>query len=393
MSKTIYVFQASSLYREFRERRMKFGVNLTHVTQDGVSIHKVDFISNHFGCLLPEDQKVIDNIQFPYIIFLPEGNGQFDEVLIILNGLNESEYRKFFPWAASLAASGIPTIVFPIAFLINRRPRTWFVPDEVEKKLVRRRNMVGNSTSTPYNVVLSERLEEHPERFFLAGLETHDDLIDLVDSLHNGHYSVWREDKAFSPFTKGTRAHFLGYSLGGYLSLILFMGMGNNSILSQSKLIIFSSGAAINYDDPDLNANPISPIILDRNASERLIGFYKRGESFPFMEKEEALLFKAVFLSDRSIIDSKLEGLKERIVIIGSENDRVIPIKGMEKNLGWIDERLKLGIHEYPFNVQSLEQPNLEREMSRSYDVAKEYQEGFKRFIDCVISAIRTNQR
>jgi hypothetical protein len=61
----------------------------------------------------------------------------------------------------------------------------------------------------------------------------------------------------------------------------------------------------------------------------------------------------------------------------------------MGKNLGWVDENLKLGIHEYPFNVQSHDQPNLEREMSRSYDIAKEFQEGFRIFIDCVISAIR----
>ncbi|HEY7535928.1 MAG TPA: DUF6051 family protein, partial [Thermodesulfobacteriota bacterium] len=148
---------------------MKFGVNLPHVTQDGVSIYKVDFISNNFECLLPQDQMVIDNIQFPYIVFLPEGDRHFDDVLIILNGLNESEYRKFFPWAASLAVSGIPTIIFPIAFLINRRPRKWFIPNEVERKLVKRKNIPGNGISTPYNVILSERLEEHPERFFLAG--------------------------------------------------------------------------------------------------------------------------------------------------------------------------------------------------------------------------------
>src|SRR3990172_10105682 len=137
MSKIQYIFQAGSLYREFRERRMRFGVNLPQVTQDGVSIHKVDFISNNFGCLLPDDQKVIENIRFPYIMFLPEGNKQFDEVIIILNGLNESEYRKFFPWAASFAASGIPTIIFPIAFLINRRPKGWFIPEEVGEKIGR----------------------------------------------------------------------------------------------------------------------------------------------------------------------------------------------------------------------------------------------------------------
>jgi len=388
MSKIQYIFQAGSLYREFRERRMRFGVNLPQLTQDGVSIHKVDFVSNNYSCLLREDQDVVDNIQFPYMLFLPEGNKQFDEVIIILNGLNESEYRKFFPWAASFAASGIPTIIFPIAFLINRRPKGWFIPEEVGKKLSVRRNLEGNSTCTSYNVILSERLHEHPERFFLAGLQTYNDMIDLVNTLYCGEYRVWREDRTFSPFTKGTRVHFLGYSLGGYLALILFLGVGDNPILSQGKLIIFCSGAAINSHDPDLNANPISPLILDRNASERLIEFYKQGKNFPHMEKVEALMFKAVFLSDQSILGPNLERLKKRIGVIGSGNDKVIPIKGMEKNLGWVDENLKLGIHEYPFNVQSHDQPNLEREMSRSYDIAKEFQEGFKRFVDSTIIAV-----
>ncbi|HXP52039.1 MAG TPA: DUF6051 family protein, partial [Bacteroidia bacterium] len=126
MAKTEYVFHSDSLYREFRERNMRFGLDLPSVVQGGIGIHKVDFISNNFGCLLPEDQKEIENVQFPYILFLPEGKKQFGEILIILNGLNESEYRKFFPWAASFAMSGIPTLIFPIAFLINRRPKRWF---------------------------------------------------------------------------------------------------------------------------------------------------------------------------------------------------------------------------------------------------------------------------
>ncbi len=141
MTKTNYIFQADSLYREFRERRMGFGVDLPYVAKDGVRVYKIDFVSNNSGCLLPEDQNEIENTQFPYILFLHEGTSQFDEVLIILNGLNESEYRKFFPWAASFARSGIPTIVFPIAFLINRRPRRWFIPKDLEKMLEVRRSI------------------------------------------------------------------------------------------------------------------------------------------------------------------------------------------------------------------------------------------------------------
>lgn len=389
MTKIEYVFHTDSLYREFRERGMKFGLDLPPVVQDGIGIYKVDFISGNSGCLIPEDQKEIENVQFPYILFLPDAAKQFNEVLIILNGLNESEYRKFFPWAASFARSGIPTIIFPIAFLINRRPRRWFIPRDLEKKLEARRNMDENGTCTLYNVVLSERLERNPERFFLAGLETYKDLFDLGSSINSGLYAVVQGDRAFYPFAKGTRVHFLGYSLGGYLSLILLMGKRDEPIFSQSELVIFCSGAAINNENPSLNANPISPLILDMSASRRLVGFYKNGEEFPFMDTEEAALFKAVFLGDRGMLDAELRRLRSRIRIMGGENDRVIPIRGMEKNLGWIDEGLKLGIHEYPFSVESLDGPNLERQMSRSYNVAEAFQMVFKRFVDCVIGAIK----
>jgi hypothetical protein len=389
MTKIEYIFQTDSLYREFRERNMKFGLDSPPVVQDGIGIYKVDFISGNSGCLLPKDQKEIENIQFPYILFLPQGAKQFNEALIILNGLNESEYRKFFPWAASFAMSGVPTIIFPIAFLINRRPRRWFIPADLEKKLESRRSMDGNGTCTLYNVVLSERLERNPERFFLAGLETYRDLFDLGNSINSGLYAVAQGDRAFYPFANGTRVHFLGYSLGGYLSLILLMGKKDEPIFSQSKLIILCSGAAINNENTDLNANPISPLILDRSASRRLVGFYKNGEEFPFMDTDEAALFKAVFLGDRGVLDAELRRLRGRIKIIGGENDRVIPIRGMEKNIGWIDEDLKLGIHEYPFSVESLDGPNLERQMSRSYNVAEPFRAVFKRFVDCVIGSIK----
>ncbi len=389
MPKTEYIFHTDSLYREFRERSMRFGLNLPPVVQDGVEVYRVDFLSVNSACLLAEDQREIENVQFQYILFLPDGKKQFKDVLIILNGLNESEYRKFFPWAATFVRSGIPTIIFPIAFLINRRPRRWFIPRDLEKKLESRKNLDGNSTCTLYNVVLSERLDRSPERFFLAGLETYRDLFDLGSSINSGHYAVMHGDRTLHPFEKDTRVHFLGYSLGGYLSLILLMGKRNESVFSQSKLIVFCSGAAINNEDPNLDANPISPLILDMSASRRLVGFYKNGEKFPFMDTEEAFLFKSVFLGNRDVLDPELRRLRDRIKIIGSKNDNVIPIRGMERNLGWIDEDLKLGIHEYPFSVESLGVSNLERQMSRSYNISELFQAAFKRFVDCVVEAIR----
>ncbi len=167
------------------------------------------------------------------------------------------------------------------------------------------------------------------------------------------------------------------------------MGKKDEPIFSETRLIVFCSGAAINNRQSDLNANPTSPLILDKSASERLISFYKNGETFPLISKEEGRLFKAIFLGEKNILNSELNSLKGRIKIIGSEKDRVIPIEGMERNLGWVDEDLKLGIHEYPFSVRSLDNPNLEREMAGSCNVGEEFQGVFKRFVDCVIKKLK----
>ncbi len=394
MSNTHYVFQAEDYYKEFREKGMEFGVPYPWVNMEGVRIYKVDFSSPNWGCLLLEDQKVRGNTDFPYILFLPKEAKGFGKVIVILNGLNESEYRKFFPWACSFARGGVPTILFPIAFLINRRPRDWFSRKSLERTLKERQGIERNDTCTPFNAVLSSRLSRSPERLFLAGLQTYRDLINLAHAVYRGNYRVTYRDGndtyTFNPFTENTNLHFLGYSIGGYLALILMMLKKDDIPFFQSRCIVFCAGAPINSDDPSSNGNPLSPLILDKSATSKLFDFYINGREFPYMDSEEGRLFRGLFLSEKEVIYPKLDELyrNRRIKIIVDENDSVVPPEGIENNLGKVDLSLNLGVHEYPFNIHSLKQKNLEREIVKSYNLAEGFREEFKRFIDSVLDFV-----
>ena len=86
---------------------------------------KADFRSQHAQRLRPDDQDEAENVAFALPLVLPRRPGPFERAIIILHGLNESEYRKFFPWACTLASAGFPVAMFPMTFLVNRRPRRW----------------------------------------------------------------------------------------------------------------------------------------------------------------------------------------------------------------------------------------------------------------------------
>ena len=234
MKETKCVYETEPIFRKVRPGSLRYGEDYAPIIMGGISVLKADFRSKGYDCLVPEDRGVMENRRFAYPVFLPSlprAGREFRDVVIILNGLNESEYRKFFPWAATLAANGIPALVFPIAFLINRRPRSWFSPSVVKSTLESRVKIEGNRTATLYNAVLSERLYRHPERFFLAGLETYQDLLELARDIHCGTFALHGGGgEVLMPFGEGARVHFLGYSLGGYLSLTLLLSQGDNEV-------------------------------------------------------------------------------------------------------------------------------------------------------------------
>jgi hypothetical protein len=339
--------------------------------------------------LLAEDQGETDNVTFALPVVLPRQPGPFRRVVILLHGLNESEYRKYFPWACTLAQAGIPVILFPIAFLVNRRPRQWRGDVETQRHLRTRQAQPGNNAATRYNVILSERLENRPERFFVGGRQSYFDLLDLTASVHSGTFAINRgEDGALTlryPFSEGARVDFLGFSIGGYLTLGLLLEASENPTLADSRGIIFAAAAPFVHPDQTVIANPLSPFILDRRATERLRAFYRSPEADALMDNPEGRWCRAVFHAERPALDMALPRIRSRLLTIGNAADTVVPAAGMEATLGRLDYLLELGAHEYPFSLADVRQAGVTRRVAKSYDVRPAYEAGFRRFMQVVI--------
>jgi len=383
------VVETEPYYKGFREKHMRWGIPHPPVLAEHFVWLKADLRSSHAPLLLEQDREELDNVAFACPLVLPRQGGPFQRVVIILHGLNESEYRKYFPWACTLASAGVPVLLFPITFLINRRPRTWRGEDKTDQCLYVRQALADNTTATRYNTVLSERLDEHPERLFLGGRQSYCDVLDVVASLHEGTFALDGQEADTlvprQPFVEGTRVDFLAYSIGGYLTLGLFMGEGENPALAESRAVIFAAAAPLSHVGPDLRANPLSPFILDGRASERLWSFYRSEEAEPFLANPEGQWCRALFRAEHDVLGPRLQRLRHRLLTIGNTADTVIPAEGMAVNLGPLDHLLTLGAHEYPFSVADVWQGGVTRRIAKSYNIHPAYRAGFQQFMQAVI--------
>jgi hypothetical protein len=384
-----YVLSAEPYYKAFHENLLTWGEGHPPVLADQFVCLKADFRSQHARLLRPDDRDEAENVAFALPLLLPRRPGPFERVVIILHGLNESEYRKFFPWACTLASAGFPVAMFPITFLVNRRPRHWLGNAETQRCLRQRQAIPGNAVATRYNTILSERLDRHPERLFLGGRQSYGDLLDLTATLRNGTLMVEDGHQGTlaprRPFVSGTQVDFLAYSIGGYLTLGLLLGEGDRPELSISRAVIFAAGAPFANADQALNADTLSPFILDKVATERVRQFYGSGVAEPLLDNPEGHWCRAIFRAQHRVLDAPLVRIRPRIFTIGNAADTVVPPAGMVETFGPLDCLLPLGAHEYPFSLADVRQAGVTRSIVRSYNVHPNYEAGFRRFVQAIV--------
>ncbi|MFN8135918.1 MAG: DUF6051 family protein [Bacteroidales bacterium] len=181
------------------------------------------------------DKSIAENRFFRYPVFKPADTRKQRQAILLLHGLNERNWNKYLVWAHYLAIkTGRPVILFPIAFHMNRSPEAWSNPRVMSPVLLERRRRLGaDPMSTFANVALSERLCEDPLRFYTSGQQSAADIVQLAGQLNRGEHPL---------FEKGTTIDIFAYSIGAFLSQILFLG-NPSGLFTNARLFLFCGGA------------------------------------------------------------------------------------------------------------------------------------------------------
>ena len=206
------------------------------------------------------DIDIHENKEFTYAIFKKTEPAQSDEVIFLFHGLNEHSWHKYLPWAKTLVErTGRAVILFPIAFHMNRIPTEWGKSRPMNiVSGIRRSHSPAIMNSSFANAAISARIEMIPQRFFWSGLQTFDDVVDLIDEIKNGKHPLINSRARFDLFA---------YSIGSFLSEILMMANPNN-YFRKSKLFMFCGGPTLDRMSPN------SKFILDSDATIALYSFY-----------------------------------------------------------------------------------------------------------------------
>ena len=114
----------------------KAGNQVQHIPGSDAYFRQFEFISDTPGNVFPairtdikalsninsDDSLITENIRFTYPVIIP-ASGYGNRAIILLHGLNERSWIKYYPWAERLARElKRPVILFPISFHMNRSP-------------------------------------------------------------------------------------------------------------------------------------------------------------------------------------------------------------------------------------------------------------------------------
>ncbi|WP_439181827.1 DUF6051 family protein [Carboxylicivirga taeanensis] len=299
----------------------------THSSGDGaLGFHTYEFHSASSVSYLPQASSPFDielgvdseNRDFTYPVFHPNKGTTSDGCIILLHGLNERTWDKYLPWGYQLANyTGKTVILFPIAYHMNRSPKDWCDPRKMRSFVKERQHNLPNVHELSVaNVALSDRLTNHPERFFLSGYQAANDLLDLVAYIRSGQHNLVHAD---------AQIDFFAYSIGSFLSQIMFLAHGND-ILANSKLFIFCGGSVFD------GWQGASKYIMDSTAFETLREFYVSKEQFNQSEIQQIIEHSPLgqsFVDMLSMKNLRKRGegyvttLKDRVVTVVLKNDKV----------------------------------------------------------------------
>ncbi len=296
-----------------------------------------------------EDALIDENWNFNYPVFMP-GDKKNNRAIILLHGLNERDWTKYLTWAEYLVEHTQRTVIlFPLAFHINRGKKEWSDPRSMTLLVSNRKNAHAQIVRLSFaNAALSKRLSEDPMRFYRAGLQSAHDLLQLLHQIKKGKHPFLEKD---------THVNFMGYSIGAFLTQIMFMANPGN-ILKNSKAVLFCGGTTFNH------MYGTSKLIMDNLAYENLNQFYMKQfeqTTLSFAGNFFSKKLNSVVHSFKAMIPIPSFGLlKERtfsriarnVTAIGLLKDQVIPANDIKETLK--DTRGKynfqLNVMDFPYN-------------------------------------------
>jgi pimeloyl-ACP methyl ester carboxylesterase len=335
---------------------LKAGNQVQHIPGSDACFQSFEFTSDTPGNVFPatrtelkglsninsDDSLIAENVRFTYPVIIPASD-KGNRAIILLHGLNERSWVKYYPWAERLARElRRPVILFPISFHMNRSPAEWSNPRLMSPLLpsTRLRNR-QNRSSTFVNLALSLRLSQQPLRFFTSGRQSALDLEKLISSIQSGNHPL---------FAKGTGIDFFAYSIGAFLAQIMMLAYGE-TFLNDTRLMMFCGGAPFN------RMNGVSKLIMDEEAFSRLRFFYLRQfekelskTDNPFSLFRESPATKAF----NAMVDSRrlrewrhhrFEKMRKRNSTLALKKDEVIPPSGISE----IMNTENLRIMDFPF--------------------------------------------
>jgi hypothetical protein len=313
------------------------------------------------------DDNIEENKRFRYVVFVPKGLVKSRKAIILLHGLNEHSWEKYLPWAESLALkTGLPTILFPIAFHINRTPLSWYNPRTIFPFVtVRKQKFAELDNTTFVNLAISSRISESPLRFYISGRETLFNLWQLMKEIKNGRHPLFKENTSINIFA---------YSIGAFLSQVLLLA-NPESLTSGSRLFMFCGGTIFS------RMNGSSRDIMDQESFEKLRTYYltdflrnDRPDPKPDSEESEDFIRKAFqsMLSSgeqRDFRESFYRDAKHRIQAVTLKKDTVIPTSGVREAFGEMCNGMVRELdfpyeysHQIPFPVHNRVHPQLVQE-------------------------------
>ena len=278
------------------------------------------------------DSTVAENREFPYVVFVPSGKEKCDRVIILLHGLNERNWNKYLVWAEDLVMTcGVPVLLFPMAFHMNRTPTSWFTPRWLKPWLNRRKQeIMGLCNASFFNVALSSRLSVDPLRFYSSGLESAYNLYQLMGDMKHGRHPL---------FAEGVKVDFFAYSIGALLAQVVLMA-DPCGYAADSALFTFCGGSVFER----MNGN--SRDIIDQEAYERIRDYYlgnfsQPSQMFAAQDQQTGLQFTQAFCKMVPSIDVDCKRqpffteAQDRIRMVSLRQDTVIPTVGVQEAVGY----------------------------------------------------------